>query len=110
MLTDALLLPALSSVSTRDEMQPLADQLADRLRCTCQDWPGFGVRPRGTAPISPATLRAFVDDRLRTLPPGSIGIAAGHAATYLAEAARRHPGRLARLILIAPTWRGPSPP
>ncbi len=109
MLTDALFLPAISSVSTRDEMQPLADQLADRLRCVIPDWPGFGARPRGTAPISPAALRAFVDDQMRALAPGSVGIAAGHAATYLAEATRRHPGRLARLILIAPTWRGPFP-
>lgn len=106
---DALLLPALSSISTREEMQPLADQLSDRLRCTIPDWPGFGARPRGTATVSRTALRAFVDDQIGLLPPGSIGIAAGHAATYLAEASRRHPGRLARLILIAPTWRGPFP-
>ena len=109
MLTDALLLPALSSISTRTEMQPLADRLADRLRSAIPDWPGFGARPRGAAPVSPAALRAFVDDQVRALPEGSIGIAAGHAAIYLAEAARRQPDRLARLILIAPTWRGPFP-
>lgn len=109
MKTDALLLPALSSISTREEMQPLADRLADRLSCTILDWPGFGARPRGRAPLSPATMRAFLDDLMHRLTPGTIGIAAGHAATYLAESARRHPGRLARLILIAPTWRGPFP-
>ena len=109
MIVDALLLPALSSISTRDEMLPLAEQLQDRLRFIVPDWPGFGARPRGAEPVSPTALRAFLDDQLRALTPGSIGIAAGHAATYLAEAARRHPGRLARLILIAPTWRGPFP-
>ena len=108
-MLNALVLPALSSISTRDEMQPLAAELADRLHCTIPDWPGFGARPRGNAPVSPAALRAFVDAQLQALPPNAIGIAAGHAATYLAEAARRIPGHLARLILIAPTWRGPFP-
>ena len=42
-----LLLPALSTVSTRDELKALANQLITR-RCVVTDWPGFGdaARPR----------------------------------------------------------------
>ncbi len=107
---DALLLPALSSVATRTEMRPLAERLAATLRCTLRDWPGFGAQaPRGR-PLSPAVMDAFLDECLGAVPgPGAVGIAAGHGATYLVRAAGRHPGRFGRLVLIAPTWRGPLP-
>lgn len=106
----ALLLPALSSVSTAHEMDGLGAKLADRLTCTILDWPGFGDGPAVETPLTPETMRAFLDVQLSQAGEGPIvAIAAGHGATYLAEAARRHPGRLARLVLIAPTWRGPLP-
>ena len=43
-----LLLPALSSISTRHEMRPLQEQLVRRYSTLCVDWPGFGdqARPR----------------------------------------------------------------
>lgn len=106
----ALLLPALSSIATRDEMQPLADRLAGRLRCVTADWPGFGApMPAGPGP-STAMLDRFLDDLLeRQDREGVVGIAAGHGATMLVKAARRQPGRFRRLVLIAPTWRGPLP-
>ncbi|MGI4952492.1 MAG: alpha/beta fold hydrolase [Janthinobacterium lividum] len=108
--TEALLLPALSSISTRREMLPLARVLATRLRCTVVDWPGFGDHPRAPVALSPDALRGFLDTLLagRAGVP-LIGIAAGHGATYLADAARRHPGRFSHLVLVAPTWRGPLP-
>ena len=108
-MLDALLLPALSSISTRDEMRPLAAELADGMCCSIPDWPGFGARPRGDAPLCPATMRAFLDGLVAAFDGPTVGIAAGHAATYLVEAAGRHPGCFERLILIAPTWRGPLP-
>ena len=37
-----LLLPAFSTVSTREEMAPLAARLADGFRTIATDWPGFG--------------------------------------------------------------------
>jgi len=41
--------------------------------------------------------------------PPHIVVAAGHAASYaLYQAAHRH-GTIERLVLIAPTWRGPLP-
>ena len=106
---DALYLPAISSVSTREEMVPLADALSDILTATIPDWPGFGDRPRTRTPLTPDTLRHFLAELLGHLPSPLIGIAAGHAATYLVDAARQRPGRFERLVLIAPTWRGPFP-
>jgi pimeloyl-ACP methyl ester carboxylesterase len=37
-----LLLPALSSISTRGEMRPLMQRLASQFRIVASDWPGFG--------------------------------------------------------------------
>ncbi|MEA1831175.1 alpha/beta hydrolase [Methylobacterium durans] len=107
---EALLLPALSSISARSEMRALAKDLGHDFRCLIPDWPGFGDQPRARLPLAPRTLDAFLDALLATLPgPYALGIAAGHAAPYLVAAARRHPGRFGRLILVAPTWRGPLP-
>jgi pimeloyl-ACP methyl ester carboxylesterase len=106
----ALLLPALSTISARAEMHGLAAALAGEHRCLVPDWPGFGARPRPRLPLNPATLHAFLDALAAALPgPFAIGIAAGHAAGYLAAAAARHPGLFGRLVLVAPTWRGPLP-
>lgn len=107
---DALLLPALSSISTRREMHPLAALIASRFRCIIPDWPGFGHGTPAPPSFTPDAMRAFLDVLCTTrIKTGAIGIAAGHAATYLVEAAGRHPGRFGRLVLIAPTWRGPLP-
>ncbi len=64
-----VLLPALSSISSRGEMRPLMERLARDFRV----------------------------------------VAAGHAATYVLHHAARHPGALDRIVLVAPTWRGPLP-
>ena len=106
---EALLLPALSSISTRREMLPLAHALGARLRGTLLDWPGFGDHPRAKAELSPDALRRFLDAVLAGDAAPVVGIAAGHAATYLVDAARRHPGRFSHLVLVALTWRGPLP-
>ncbi len=108
--SDVLLLPALSTISSRVEMAELADRLATDHRCLTPDWPGFGAHPRARLPLTPDTLHAFLDALLAAAPgPYAIGIAAGHAAAYLVAAARRHPKAFARLVLVAPTWRGPLP-
>ena len=106
----ALLLPALSSISAREEMLPLARELGQTHRCRVPDWPGFGAHPRARLPLNPANLHAFLDALLAAAPgPYALGVAAGHAAPYLVAAAQRHPGAFARLVLVAPTWRGPLP-
>ena len=91
-------------------MRGLARDLGRDHRCLVPDWPGFGDRPRARLPLDPQTMHAFLDALLAKVPgPYALGVAAGHAAGYLLAAVRRHPGRFARLVLVAPTWRGPLP-
>ena len=107
---DVLLLPALSTISSRAEMAELADNLAWDHRCLIPDWPGFGAHSRARLPLNPATFHAYLDALLKAAPgPYAIGVGAGHAAGYLVAAARPHPKPFARLVLVAPTWRRPLP-
>jgi pimeloyl-ACP methyl ester carboxylesterase len=105
-----VLLPALSSISTRTEMRPLLDRVASNFHVVTVDWPGFGDCPHPRCDWSPEILSAFLDWFLTevTLLPHGI-IAAGHAATYALHQAVHRPGTTGRLVLIAPTWRGPLP-
>jgi pimeloyl-ACP methyl ester carboxylesterase len=105
-----VLLPSLSSISTRAEMRPLLDRLAPQFRVSSVDWPGFGDRARAPADWSPQILSAFLDWFLSEIarPPHAI-VAAGHAATYALYQNNLRPGTIKRLVLIAPTWRGPLP-
>lgn len=105
-----LLLPALSSISTRGEMAPLARLLAPSFRTIAIDWPGFGTRPKPAMDWTPDILSSFLSDVVGALSgKPCLIVAAGHAATYALREAARRPGQVARLVLIAPTWRGPFP-
>jgi len=105
-----VLLPALSSISTRTEMRPLFDRLPSDFRVTTVDWPGFGDLPRPHIDWSPEALSAFLNWFLSEISPDSrIVVAAGHAATYALHQAVSRPETIERLVLIAPTWRGPLP-
>ena len=104
-----LMLPALSSISTRAEMHPLAAQLASDFTTIAVDWPGFGELPRPAVAWEPDAYRAYLAYILAKLPKPMATVAAGHAAAYLIEHAAEHPGSAGRLCLIAPTWRGPLP-
>ena len=105
-----LLLPALSSISTRAEMRPLMDRLAATARVTSVDWPGFGEQGRPNIRWVPDALSSFLDHLLRSvLPEVRLVVAAGHSAAYALHHAGHYPDRLDRLALIAPTWRGPLP-
>ena len=53
-----------------------------------------------------AFLNWFLSEIVPT--PHSV-VAAGHAATYALYQAANRPGTIDRLVLIAPTWRGPLP-
>ncbi len=106
----ALLLPALSSISTRDEMAPLASRLRSRFTSIAVDWPGFGTAPKPPMAWSPAAFRSFLDFVLDEIAPDvGLVVAAGHAAAYLVEHAARRPAANRSLVLVAPTWRGPLP-
>ena len=105
-----LLLPALSSISTRGEMHPLMERLASRFHTLTIDWPGFGTRSRPEVTWTPNALSSFLDHLLHDIVSGPHGVvAAGHAATYVLHHAAHRPGTIARAALIAPTWRGPLP-
>jgi pimeloyl-ACP methyl ester carboxylesterase len=106
-----LLLPALSSISSRREMRALQERLAPRYSTLAVDWPGFGDAARPQVDWTPDAYAAFLAFLLTSVMahPYAI-IAAGHAATYvLKHAAGASPPATARLVLIAPTWRGPLP-
>ena len=104
-----LMLPALSSISTRSEMRPLAEKLASIFTTIAIDWPGFGDQPRPSVAWEPDAYRAFLAHTLQELPKPAATVAAGHAAGYLLCQAAEHPGSAGCLCLVAPTWRGPLP-
>lgn len=43
------------------------------------------------------------------MPRPALLVAAGHASAYALGHLARHPGTVGRLVLVAPTWRGPFP-
>jgi pimeloyl-ACP methyl ester carboxylesterase len=106
-----LLLPALSSISTRHEMQPLQERLAGRYATIRVDWPGFGDRPRPAVDWTPQAYSDFLGFLLaRVIAHPCVVIAAGHGATYaLMRSLDPAPQLISRLVMIAPTWRGPLP-
>jgi pimeloyl-ACP methyl ester carboxylesterase len=62
-----LLLPALSTVSTRDEIAALARLLSRGREVLVTDWPGFGDNPRPALDYEPDLYRAFLEALLADL-------------------------------------------
>ena len=105
-----LLLPALSSISTRREMRPLQECLSAHYRSAAVDWPGFGDQPRPALDWTPEVYSAFLSFLLTSVVPHPHAIiAAGHAASYALKHVAGDATATERLVLIAPTWRGPLP-
>jgi len=108
-----LMLPAMSTVSTRDELRELA-RCFGRRRVVITDWPGFGDTARPAIDYEAALCRGFLQALVDHL-EGELGrtalpvVACGHAAGYAIDLAARRPAIFGRLVLIAPTWRGPLP-
>jgi pimeloyl-ACP methyl ester carboxylesterase len=108
--SDALLLPALSSVSVRAEMHPLARLLQARHRCIVPDWPGFGTVRGPEGRLTPEVLLGFVREFvLKAVRRPALVVAAGHGAAYVMRLAREMPDAFSHIVLVAPTWRGPLP-
>lgn len=106
----ALLLPALSSISTRSEMAPLQALLAARFETVAADWPGFGTEDKPRILWTPEAMAAWLDNLLTKIAPGpALIVAAGHAAGYVLRHFAGKPDDAPELALIAPTWRGPLP-
>lgn len=106
-----LLLPSFSTVSSRTEMSGLADLLASQFQVTTLDFPGFGDSSRSKLDYSPPLYRQFLADFVRDSYSGSpvTIVAAGHAAGYALNLAASTPSAVSKLVLVAPTWRGPLP-
>jgi hypothetical protein len=89
-------------------MRALQECLARRYSTFCIDWPGFGDQARPPVDWTPDVYSTFLSFLLTSVvaQPHAI-IAAGHAAGFaLKQVASETPPRL---VLIAPTWRGPLP-
>ena len=108
-----LLLPALSTVSSRGEWKPLAEAVADQRQLVSFDWPGFGDSDRPAIPYDAAllrsALRAVLSYLRTTTRQRPTVIAAGHSASVVLGLASEWSGMWQELVLVAPTWRGPLP-
>ena len=105
-----LLLPSFSTVSSRTEMSGLAARLKSQFQVTSIDFPGFGDSARPRLDYAPSLYRQFLADFVRDNYSSSVRIvAAGHAAGYALNLAATVPNIVSKLVLVAPTWRGPLP-
>ena len=105
-----LLLPSFSTVSSRTEMSGLAARLKSQFQVTSIDFPGFGDSARPRLDYAPSLYRQFLADFVRDNYTSSLRIvAAGHAAGYALNLAATVPNIVSKLVLVAPTWRGPLP-
>lgn len=112
-----LLLPALSTISSRREWEPFCQAIDDRqddatrrARLIRLDWLGFGESERLRLPYNAELLARFLADVRRDVCPKDCGlIAAGHAAGIALLAGERHGLAFREWVLVAPTWRGPLP-
>ena len=90
-----LLLPALSSISTRREMRLVQERLASNFTTVAIDWPGFGDAPRPAIQWRPDSYLAFLRHVLTEVVPRPLAtVAAGHAASL--------PSPLVLLLRIPP--------
>lgn len=108
--TPVLLLPAFSTVSTRGEMLGIAERLSSQFQVLALDWPGFGESDRLPLKYSSPLYHNFLQDFVRDIleRPTAV-VAAGHAAGYAMQLAQKMPQSVSRIVLVAPTWRGPLP-
>ncbi|MER3590168.1 MAG: alpha/beta hydrolase, partial [Mastigocladus sp. ERB_26_1] len=105
-----LLLPAFSTVSTREEMSGIAKLLAPYFQVVAVDWPGFGDSSRLPVNYEPAIYEQFLEYFVTYVFDTPITVvAAGHSAAYVLKLAQKNSSVFSRLVLVAPTWRGPLP-
>jgi pimeloyl-ACP methyl ester carboxylesterase len=103
-----LLLPALSTVSSRSEMADLARGLASRHQVFALDWPGFGDSSRPPLDYRPDLFYQCLSDFVQSqFSEPIMVVAAGHAAGYALRLGAQKPGVWSRMVLTSPTWRGP---
>ncbi len=105
-----LLLPAFSTVSSREEVAEIATVLASELQVTTVDFPGFGDSDRPRLQYNPELYQQFLTDFIRDIMPQPLTVVAtGHTAGYVMKLAQQQPQLFEQIVLVAPTWRGPLP-
>ena len=103
-----LLLPAFSTVSTRVELAQIAQALASQFQVIALDWLGFGNSDRPAFTYERSLYQALLKDFVQNCCPQPAGVlAAGHGAGYALYLAQHHLAQSTRLLLVAPTWKGP---
>jgi pimeloyl-ACP methyl ester carboxylesterase len=108
--TPVLLLPAFSTVSTRAEMRGLAERLAPHFQVWAMDWLGFGQSARPSLEYQRSLYRELLQDFVSEVFDAPVAVvAAGHAAGYVMQLASQQPSLWSKIVLVAPTWRGPLP-
>lgn len=105
-----LLLPAFSTVSMRSEMGEIGKQLSPYFQVFAVDWPGFGQSERPAVNYNSVLYHKFLQDFVTSVfnTPVTV-VAAGHSAAYVLQLALKTPTVFSRIVLVAPTWRGPLP-
>jgi pimeloyl-ACP methyl ester carboxylesterase len=105
-----LLLPALSTISSRDEMRELGKLLAVNHKVYILDWVGFGQSDRPRLKYQPKVFRGLLRSFVReTFSEPIVVMAAGHTAGYVMDLVAEEPKPWSWVVLISPTWRGPLP-
>lgn len=105
-----LLLPAFSTVSTREEMRGLAERLAPHFQVLAIDWLGFGQSARPSLDYQRSLYRELLQDFVNEVFDVPVAVvAAGHAAGYVMQLAAQNPSVWSKIVLVDPTWRGPLP-
>jgi pimeloyl-ACP methyl ester carboxylesterase len=108
--TPILLLPAFSTVSTRQEMNGIGKLLAPYFQVVTVDFPGFGSSSRPKVNYGASLYQHFLEDFVTSIFDTPIPVvAAGHSAAYVLQLAQKHKSVFSRIALVAPTWRGPLP-
>ncbi|MBO3462829.1 alpha/beta hydrolase [Aetokthonos hydrillicola Thurmond2011] len=105
-----LLLPAFSTVSMRTEMGEIGKLLSPNFQIVAVDWPGFGESSRLPVQYRPALYHEFLEKFVASVFKTPVAVvAAGHSAAYVLQLAKEKPHLFSRIVLVAPTWRGPLP-
>ena len=103
-----LLLPAFSTVSSRTELAGISQILAPHVQVMALDWLGFGESDRPPIHYNRSLYQQLLQDFVRDCCPHPLAIvAAGHAAGYAMQLAQHQPSVCTKLLLVAPTWKGP---
>ena len=108
-----LLLPALSTVSSRGEWHDFADAMDECCQLVSFDWPGFGDSERPAIAYNANTLREALTGILQHLQGADLNkinvVAAGHSAPIALGLAEQCSRQWAQIVVVAPTFRGPLP-